>query len=344
MFHILAISALGLFVRHPSYLAVYLVFLIRKNADGVAFPSQRRAVIGEDDSQTVFTPMTINKTTVNLAIKWLIERNALELVPNYVRPQWRDRVKQGAWTEEYLKTVILPADKKAGHRYYRVTGYMRNFRTKVLIPILYDPTIEAYIKAHNDALQPDATVKTLSVLKVQRCTDKTDTPVPIKRTELESVTGRRNKSAAAKGGSDKPPKPQNEVFNAICVHIFKVAVADLGNSEHSGGRVGAVEKAIRTAFYNRYGKGAEAKDFWTPEITSKCALSLELFISWYDAEFDKAAVPRDAEKLTLHYLAFLQDRETKKNAAPAPVVPLDVADDTEAEEARQILKSMRGTR
>lgn len=102
--HGLSHQGLKAFRKKSAALPVYWIYLSRMNNEGVAWPSARG--LAKDTGW--------NKATCLEARDYLIEIKALEVVKDYVRPDWRDKPAQE-------KTRKINFDRS---EYYRPTGYI----------------------------------------------------------------------------------------------------------------------------------------------------------------------------------------------------------------------------
>jgi hypothetical protein len=95
--------------KHPAALSVYWIYISRVNYENVAYPSLRG--LSRDTGWSI--------SECHEARKWLVENGALEVVPDYIRPEWRklessDKTKINLDKSEYFRPTgfIMIGDKK----------------------------------------------------------------------------------------------------------------------------------------------------------------------------------------------------------------------------------------
>ena len=112
-------AAIRFMRKAPATLAVYWLYVAHANDDGVAWPSLPAL---EKESGW-------SENACHEGRRWLVEHDALEEVPDYVRPQWRDLTGKALSVRKNL-------DKA---EYYRPTGRLTiNGKT---YPMLYEKTV-----------------------------------------------------------------------------------------------------------------------------------------------------------------------------------------------------------
>lgn len=187
-------KALHLFRDQPAALAVYWIYCARRNHEGVAFPSLRGLVRD--------TGWSINPCRE--AREWLLECEALEIVVEYVRPEWRK-------LPEADRKHLIDFDKT---EYYRVTGRI----------VMDEQTFDMLYAPGNDAIDDVSLHETADVSRH----DTSHHDISHGDTELDSI-GELDSLKEKKAGAKKDRKPieRTDIFKVIALESFEIKDAAL---------------------------------------------------------------------------------------------------------------------
>jgi hypothetical protein len=197
--HGLSVNAIKFFHEEPAALAVYWIYLARRNDENVAWSGLRRL---HDDTKYA-------RNTVMMARRWLVDHGLLELDPNYIKPEWRkkdpDEIEQ-----------LRAGDN---NEYYRVksTLYVKG----KAYPMLYVPSVHSRNDLTSDiqgGVSPDETGVSHDVRQGGVSPDETElsTPNQLKKTTAKSAvptTPAVNVPVATKKQSK--PNPWYDAIHAV---------------------------------------------------------------------------------------------------------------------------------
>lgn len=317
--HGLSHKALKHFRKNPAALAVYWVYVARTNPEGVAFPS----IIGLS-KDTGYCKATCQK-----ARDWLISVKALELREGYIRPEFRE-------LEEKDKKRKMNLDKA---EYYHVTGHVEIKGER--IHMLYHGAIEKsdIDYANNDVLSyrhptpsdivPDRTptpsnvetveeelntIKELNTRKIgasESDAGKAINPESTPPSEQGQVL-KISRSDSSKKKDKKPPssarppkqRERNLVFDALAECAFGI-LPTTAITKDAKGRIGALEKAARDAFWAVYGVDDRSQD-------DKLSNAVRIYYQLNYPQGGKLTAVRSVPTFGADFLAFVQNYRKPK--------------------------------
>jgi hypothetical protein len=290
-------KVLHLMKKPAPTLAVYWCYIARTNNDNVAWPS----------IQTLARDTGWGTTAVTNARQWLVEHQAIELVTDYIRPQWRNLEPQELARRRNL-------DKA---HYYRPTGYI------VVDGQRYDLL---YVARDQEADKPNEPTEDDSTPAVtsDEVGDRKSRDIAPDVAELDSTKKQLDikDSAAPNGGQSVVEKPKREKKPRQRDPLFDI-VADRGFGyppgsdsipfKGLGGRIGKI-----VAFC----KGREVKPYKTcnqSEIISGAEPPVtpdELEAFYIDKD---EYAPKDIVKFAEHFNSWRLNRT--KRPAPVTAIP-----------------------
>jgi hypothetical protein len=212
-------KVLHLMKKPAPTLAVYWCYIARTNNDNVAWPS----------IQTLARDTGWGTTAVTNARQWLVEHQAIELVTDYIRPQWRNLEPQELARRRNL-------DKA---HYYRPTGYI------VVDGQRYDLL---YVARDQEADKPNEPTEDDSTPAVtsDEVGDRKSREIAPDVAELDSTEKHLEIKDSAAPNGDHPgeviplpekPRQRNPEFDALATVWFEVTL-DTAEFAALGGRIG----------------------------------------------------------------------------------------------------------
>lgn len=297
-------KSIAIFRKKPAALAVYWIYCARVNRENAAWPSLRG--LAKDTGWSV--------NACRAARTWLVEHGALERLPEYVRPDWRE----------------YPADKLARRQrldkceYYRPTGVIQ--ADGETFPLLYVGQNETAPELEESLfdVSPDDTSN-------QGDVSRRDTPhvspgdtshVSRRDTELNTIEeldssierGTRKDSPAADAAGNDAPPAEHKPPTPTPTGPTKKAKASSASKKPAGPPKpeywGDLVAETITAFDIPRGVGAKLAEqlAGVAAIGERAAHNCEpaaqvgdvtAFVKWFRREHDGIDLPTSAEALAL---------------------------------------------